>query len=138
MNRDDDSLDLLVQTLRWLRLPGMARLVTSLLLWLVMVGYVLVRRFGGAGSERLAAGLAIFGMVDIPLIYGGVNQGDRHPQAKVIQTLDSDMQLTFYLSILTFLLVYVVLLVNRIHAARTERQLREVHERALDAGLLEH
>jgi DNA replication protein DnaC len=31
MKRDDDSLDLLVQKLRWLRLPGMAQLVASLL-----------------------------------------------------------------------------------------------------------
>jgi DNA replication protein DnaC len=31
MKRDDDSLDLLVQKLRWLRLPGMARLIPSLL-----------------------------------------------------------------------------------------------------------
>ena len=31
MKRDDDSLDLLLQKLRWLRLPGMARLATSLL-----------------------------------------------------------------------------------------------------------
>jgi hypothetical protein len=31
MKRDDDSLALLVQKLRWLRLPGMARLAPSLL-----------------------------------------------------------------------------------------------------------
>src|SRR3954471_4898928 len=31
MKRDDDSLDLLIQKLRWLRLPGMAQLVSSLL-----------------------------------------------------------------------------------------------------------
>jgi hypothetical protein len=31
MKHDDDSLDLLVQKLRWLRLPGMARSVSSLL-----------------------------------------------------------------------------------------------------------
>jgi hypothetical protein len=31
MKRDDDSLDLLIQKLRWLRLPGMAQLVASLL-----------------------------------------------------------------------------------------------------------
>ena len=31
MKRDDDSLDLLLQKLRWLKLPGMARLVAALL-----------------------------------------------------------------------------------------------------------
>ena len=114
------------------------RLVTSLLLWLIMVGYVLVRRFAGAGSERLAAGLAIFGMVDIPLIYAGVSSGDRHPQAKVVQTLDVDMKLTFWLSVLTFFLLFVALLLTRIQTARAERQVRDIHERALDLGVLEH
>jgi len=113
------------------------RLVTSLLLWLIMVGYVLVRRFAGAGAERLAAGLAIFGMVDVPLIYKGVSAGDRHPQAKVVQTLDPSMKLTFWLSVLTFLILFVALLLTRIQSARAERQLREIHDRGLDLGLLE-
>jgi len=114
------------------------RLITSLLIWLIMVGYVLVRRFGGTGAERLAAGLAVFGMVDIPLIYTGVNQGDQHPQAKVVKQLDeATMKLTFWLSVLTFFLLFAVLLLIRIQAVRAERELRAIHERALDSGLLE-
>jgi heme exporter protein C len=113
------------------------RLVTSLLLWLIMVGYVLVRRFAGIGSERIGAGLAIFGTVGIPLIYKGVSAGDRHPQAKVVQTLDSDMQLTFWLSVLTFFLVFLAFVIVRVQNARAERQLREIHERGLDTGLLD-
>jgi heme exporter protein C len=113
------------------------RLVTSLLLWLIMVGYVLVRRFAGIGSERIGAGLAIFGTVGIPLIYKGVSAGDRHPQAKVVQTLDSTMQLTFWLSVLTFFLVFLAFVIVRVQNARAERQLREIHERGLDTGLLD-
>jgi heme exporter protein C len=113
------------------------RLVTSLLLWLIMVGYVLVRRFAGIGSERIGAGLAIFGTVGIPLIYKGVSAGDRHPQAKVVQTLDSTMQMTFWLSVLTFFLVFLAFVIVRVQNARAERQLREIHERGLDTGLLD-
>jgi len=57
------------------------RLTMSLLLWLTLVGYVLVRRFAGAGSERLAAGLAVFGTVALPFIYIMVDKGDHHPMA---------------------------------------------------------
>jgi len=39
-----------------------ARLTMSLLLWMVFVSYLLLRRYGGPGSETLAAGLALFGM----------------------------------------------------------------------------
>ena len=113
------------------------RLTTSLVLWFIMVGYVLVRRFGGAGSERIGAGLAVFGMVGVPLIYGGVKASDTHPQAGVVQTLDGGMKLTFWMSMLTFLIWFLVLLLSRVHSARAERNLRDMRERALDAGLFE-
>lgn len=111
------------------------RLVTSLVLWLVMVGYVLLRRFAGPGSERLAAGLAVFGMVDVPLIYFGVKQGDAHPEANVVQTLDTSMRLTFWGAVLTFFFLFLALLLYRVQSARAEREIRELRERALDAGL---
>jgi heme exporter protein C len=47
-----------------------ARLTTSLILWLIYVSYLLVRRFA-AGSEMrsLAAVLAVFGAIDMPINY---------------------------------------------------------------------
>jgi heme exporter protein C len=114
------------------------RLTQSLLLWLVMVGYVIVRRFGGPGSERLAAGLAVFGMVDIPLIYYSVKIWNTlHPSTDVTSNLDPGMRGTFYLSMLTFAIVFTILLLMRVETARADRQLRELRERALDAGLIE-
>jgi heme exporter protein C len=44
------------------------RLTMSLLLWLTLVGYVLVRRFAGASADRLAAMLAVFGTVGVPFV----------------------------------------------------------------------
>jgi heme exporter protein C len=111
------------------------RLTMSLILWCVMLGYALVRRFGGPGAERLAAGMAIFGSVGIPFIYVGVKQGDSHPKAGVVQTLDPSMKLTFWLSVLTFFFVFLALLWTRVASARAERELRELRERALDHGL---
>jgi heme exporter protein C len=114
------------------------RLTMSLLLWLVLVGYVMVRRFAGAGSERLAAGLAVFGTVAVPFIYIMVDQGDHHPQAGAngnVATLDPRMAGTFWLSILTFFLWFLALVISRVSSARAERRVRELHERAMDAGL---
>ena len=54
------------------------RLTMSLLLWLILVGYVLVRQFAGPSADRVAAGMAIFGMVGVPFIYTMVGQ-DSHP-----------------------------------------------------------
>jgi heme exporter protein C len=115
------------------------RLTMSLLLWLVLVGYVLVRRFAGAGSERLAAGLAIFGMVAVPFIYIMVGKGDHHPQAGAngnVATLDPRMKGIFWLSVLTFFFWFLMLIISRVSSARAERRVRELRERGLDAGLL--
>jgi heme exporter protein C len=69
-----------------------ARQITTGLLWLVFVAYVLVRRYGAAGSERLAAALAIFGAVDVPIIYYAVKiWKTTHPSNEVVGTLPPEM-----------------------------------------------
>ncbi len=114
------------------------RLTTSLLLWAVMLGYVLVRRFGGAGAERLAAGLAVFGMIDVPLIYFSVKIWNTlHPKAEVVQNLDPAMKPTFWLSFLAIALVLGLIAVLRVSIAAGERALRELRERGMDAGVLD-
>ena len=50
-----------------------ARLTSALVLWLIFVAYLLLRRFGGPGSERLAAAVALFGMANVPFVYWSVN-----------------------------------------------------------------
>jgi heme exporter protein C len=115
------------------------RLTMSLLLWLVLVGYVLVRRFAGASADRLAAGLAAFGTVGIPFIYWMVDKSDRHPQAGAegnVATLQPEMKLVFWLSVFTFLCWALALVIMRVQSARAERELRELREHGLDVGLL--
>ncbi len=114
------------------------RLTMSLLLWLTLVGYVLVRRFAGASADRLAAGLAVFGALAIPFIYTMVDKGDHHPQAGRdgnVMTLTGPMKLVFWGSVLTFLLWFLTLVLVRVQSARAEREVRELRERGLDAGL---
>lgn len=117
------------------------RLTTALLLTTVMAGYVLVRKFGGPSAERLAAGLGIFAMADVPLVYFSVSiwsgSGRQHPKTSAVPSLTGEMRLTFWLSVLTFMLFFAVLLVTRVQQARTERILHETREAALDGGLIE-
>jgi heme exporter protein C len=116
-----------------------SRLTMSLLLWLTLVGYVLVRRFAGAGAERLAAGLAGFGTIGIPFIYFMVSASDHHPKAGaegVAATLPASMSLVMWLSVLTFFMWLVTLVIMRVQSAGAERELRELREQGLDAGVL--
>src|SRR6476659_11193168 len=41
------------------------RLTLALIVWLTFVAYLLLRRYGGPGSEKLAAGVGIFGAANI-------------------------------------------------------------------------
>jgi heme exporter protein C len=114
------------------------RLTLSLLLWLILMGYVIVRRFAGPSADRIAAGMAIFGMVGVPFIYKMVGQ-DSHPAAGsqgVVATLLPGMRGPFWISVLTFLCWYLALVVYRVQGTRAERDVRELRERGLDLGVL--
>jgi heme exporter protein C len=115
------------------------RLTMSLLLWLILVGYVLVRAFAGPSADRVAAGMAIFGMVGVPFIYKMVGQ-DSHPASGregVVATLGEGMRGAFWISVLTFLLWFIALTILRVQSTRAERELRELRERGLDLGVLQ-
>jgi heme exporter protein C len=115
------------------------RLTMSLLLWLILVGYVLVRKFAGPSADRVAAGMAIFGMVGVPFIYTMVG-ADSHPGSGrngVVATLDPRMRPAMWISVATFMIWFVALVVVRVQSTRAEREVRELRERALDLGVLE-
>ena len=70
-----------------------ARLTSSLLLWMIFVAYLLVRRYGGPGSDKLAAAVALFGMANVPFVYMSVNVWRTlHPKTSVVPTLQPGMR----------------------------------------------
>lgn len=115
-----------------------ARLTSSLILWMTMLGYVMTRQYGGTGSERLAAGLSIFAAINIPLVYFSVSIWRTfHPPRSVVPGLEGDMKTAFLLSWLGFSIFFVLLLTARLSMIRAARRVHEARERALDAGLIE-
>jgi heme exporter protein C len=107
-----------------------ARLTSSLVLWMIFLAYLILRKYGGPGSEKLAAGVAMFGMANVPFVYWSVNVWRTiHPKTTVVPTLGPGMREPFWWCALAFLLFYVALLM-----ARAELE----HQRArLDALYLE-
>ncbi len=91
-----------------------ARLTIALLVQLTFIGYLLVRKFGGPGSDKLAAAMGIFGMFNIPFLYMSVNIWRTiHPPTTVIPTLPSGMPGPFWFSVTAFLLLCILLLTLR-------------------------
>ena len=91
-----------------------AKLTSALVCWLIFVAYAILRRFGGPGSERLAAGVAIFGLANVPFVYYSAHLWRTvHPKTSVVMTLDASMRPAFYWSAFGFLLIFGALLAAR-------------------------
>lgn len=91
-----------------------ARLTSSLLLWMMFVAYLLVRRYGGPGSEKLSAAMAVFGMANVPFVYISVNYWRTlHPKTSVVPTLQPGMRGVFWFCVAAFALLYLLLLTLR-------------------------
>jgi heme exporter protein C len=101
-----------------------ARQVTTGLLWLVFWAYVLVRRYGAAGSDRLAAALAIFGAIDVPVIYYAVKiWKTTHPKTGVVQSLPGSLYAALWPALIALTLTAFALVWIRARQARLEAEL---------------
>jgi heme exporter protein C len=110
---------------------GDARQVSTALLWLVFVAYLLVRRYGPPNSERLAAALAIFGAIDVPIIYYAVKiWKTTHPQTGVVGSLPQAMWNTLFVCLTALLCLSIALVWIR---ARQERTAMTLDQAWIDA-----
>ena len=92
------------------------RLTSSLMGWMVAWAYLLVRKYGGPGSDKLAAGLALFGAANVPFVYVSVNYWRTiHPATSVVATLPVDMGTALWFCVASFICLFVLLLRLRIH-----------------------
>ena len=105
-----------------------ARLTSTLVLWMIFLAYLLLRRYGGPGSDRLSAGLALFGMANVPFVYLSVNWWRTlHPKTSVVPTLDPAMRGAFWWSVVAFLLLYVALLAARLRVEQQRSRLEAAY-----------
>ncbi len=118
------------------------RLTTTLLAGMIFMAYLALRGGGAAGEaeKRFAAGLALVGLVDLPIIHYSVQRWRGvHPTVITARGggLDADMRVAFGISMLAFTALVALLIWTR---ARVEAQRQRVHALELHAarrGLLE-
>src|ERR1019366_10677277 len=69
-----------------------AKLTIALLLEMAFISGILVRKYGGAGSGKIAAAVGIFGLAVVPFVYQAVNIWRTiHPLTSVVPTLPANM-----------------------------------------------
>ena len=94
-----------------------ARLTSTLVLWIIYAGYLLVRRLAAPGRQaaRFAAVVGIFGFIDVPIVYFSVTWWrTQHPGPVVsADALPAEMLSTFFVTMACTLLFAAVLIAIR-------------------------
>jgi len=120
-----------------------ARLTTTLVLWLIYVSYLVLRRYStGSQTALLAAALAIFGFVDVPIVYMTIRWFRTQHPSPVIggganSGLDPSMWPPLLWNWLAFSMLAIILVVVRYRLQRMEEEVEQQHaQAALQGGAL--
>ena len=105
-----------------------ARLTSTLVMWLVFQAYLLLRRYGGPGSDRLSAAVAMFGAALVPFVYWSVNLWRTvHPTTNVVPTLDPSMRGPFLWCLAAFMCLFVLLMAARVELEKRRARLDDLY-----------
>jgi heme exporter protein C len=108
-----------------------ARLTSTFVLWLIYVSYLMLRRLSAAGqAPTLAAALAIFGFVDVPIVYMSIRWWrTQHPQPVIFgeqgSGLDPSMVPALLINLAAFMCYGALVFWVRY---KLERARQELHE----------
>lgn len=105
-----------------------ARLTSTLILFLIFAGYLLLRRFSGYGEQqaRISAVIAIIGFLDIPLIHLSVVWWRTLHQPSTVFSkkpgvVDDQILMILLFCVSVFSILYAFLLLSRVDLESTKR-----------------
>jgi heme exporter protein C len=110
-----------------------ARLTTTLVLWLIYVSYLILRRYStGQATPTLAAALAIFGFVDVPIVYMSIRWWrTQHPQPVIAGGQGSGLDPRMWQAVLwnwvAFMALAALLIWVRYRLERARQDLDQAH-----------
>jgi heme exporter protein C len=111
--------------------PGDIRLTSTLVLWLIYVSYLVLRRFSSsAQTQMLAAALAVFGALDVPLVYFSIwFFRTQHPQPVIGGggSMDPRMLHVLLISWMAFLCLAFLVCWSRFRLELLHRQVEAAH-----------
>lgn len=118
--------------------PGDIRLTSTLVLWLIYVSYLVLRRFSSsAQTQMLAAALAVFGALDVPLVYFSIwFFRTQHPQPVIGGggSMDPRMLHVLLISWLAFLCFAFLVCWSRFRLELLHREVEQAHAMASLVG----
>lgn len=109
--------------------PGDIRLTTTLVLWLIYISYLMVRRLSTGGKTPvIAAVVAIFGALDVPLVYFSIwFFRTQHPSPVIGDngSLDPRMAHVLLINWAAFLCMALLLCLTRYELEIAQRKVEE-------------
>ena len=113
------------------------RLTSSLVLILTLVACKLVRGYAGSSGRQIAAGLALFAVINSIFVYYSVDfwRGTHPPKVVTKGGLAPQMSQTLWFCVLTFVLVFVCLFWLRLRQGKLRTAMDRLHMRAAEVGL---
>ena len=102
------------------------RLTTTLILFLIFIGYLMLRNYGAIGEQmkKYSAVVGIVGFLDVPIVYTSINwwspEATAHPRSL---ELESSMKFALTFSFVTFSILLLFLILKRIDLERLRNKL---------------
>ena len=99
------------------------RITTTLILFLIYIGYFMLRNFGGHPERisRYAAVLGIIAFIDVPIIFFSVRFWEEkyqsHPQVEITKQ-NPEIILPFLISLVIFTILFSFMLKYRLHVIK--------------------
>jgi heme exporter protein C len=114
------------------------RLTSTLVLWLIYISYLMLRRFSSSGqTPMLAAALAVFGALDVPLVYFSIwFFRTQHPQPVIGGggSIDPRMLHVLLINWLAFLCLATLVCWSRYRLEVLQREVEEAQAMQILAG----
>ena len=106
------------------------RLVTTLILFLIYIGYFMIRTYGGyiERMKRNAAALGIVAFINVPIIFLSVQfwspEIQSHPQVEMAEQ-PSEILSPFIFSLIVFTMLYTVMIRYRVYVIHLNNGMNE-------------
>lgn len=106
------------------------RLTSTLLLWFIYVGYIMLRQFMDESDRRakFSAAVGIIGFIDVPVVFLSIQWWNNTIHPNVVQKggggLHPDMLTAMLVCLLVFTIIYISLLIRRLRLTNLERRIK--------------
>ena len=107
------------------------RLTSTLILWFIYLGYIMLRKFveGGDKKAKFSAAVGIVGFIDVPIVFLSIRWWrSMHPN--VVQHggggIDSRMLTALFVCLFVFTILYVCMMIKKLKLSKLEKRIKNI------------